>query len=371
MRRVAKALVLALAVALVATGCGFEGLQNMSLPGSEGTGDGSYDVDVVMRDVTNIVPNTPVDLDDLNVGSTRSIRLEGFTAIVTIGLNPNVVVPENSTIKVAQTSLLGAKHLELGPPPQGQAPQGRLKGGDRIPLERSGDYPDTEQVLATVAMFLNGGGLQQVRTITTELNKALGGRQQDVRAALTNLATFTDGLNRQRGDITRAITNLNRLSATVAQQKDVVANALEVAPPALAVVNGQREQLVATLQSLANFGDVADRVITKSRTDLVGNLQDLQAPLKALADSGQSLTKSLYLAGTVIFPLKGIPRLFQGDYANLFVNVDATLPSLDKALLSGTPFSGVLSAAQGLLGGPAAQAANPLANLVPAQRGGN
>jgi phospholipid/cholesterol/gamma-HCH transport system substrate-binding protein len=366
MRRVARVVALALATAVVSAGCGFQGLQNIPLPGNEGTGDGSYDVDVVMSDVTNIVPNTPVRLDDLNVGSTRAIHLEGYNAVVT------VAVPENSTIRVAQTSLLGAKHLELGPPPDGQAPQGRLKGGDRIPLDRSGNYPDTEQVLATVAMFLNGGGLQQIRTITTELNKALNGRQQDVRAALTNLATFTDGLNRQRADITRAITNLNRLSATVAKQKSVVENALEVAPPALDVVNSQRAQLTETLQSLARFGDVADRVITKSRADLVGNLQDLQAPLRALADSGDSLTKSLYLAGTVIFPVRAIPRLFQGDYANLFVTVDATLPSVDKAFLGGTPLAGVLSGVQGALGGlPAGQAANPLAKLVPGQRGGN
>lgn len=366
MKRAVSLVAFVIVVTLGTSGCEFTGLNGLPLPGTQGRGDGSYRVEAVMQDVTNVVPNTPVRLDDLEVGTVEGIHLEGYTAVVTIGLNHGVQIPANDTLKTAQTSLLGAKHLEFDPPPAGEAPQGLLHDGDRIPLDRTGGFPDTEQVLATVALFLNGGGLQQIRTITTELNRALGGRESDVRSALANLSSFTAGLDRQRGDIIRAIEGLNRLSAEVAGRKDVLQQALQVAPPALDVLNGERETLEQTLDSLAHFGDVASDVINRSRGNLVANLTDLQAPLQRLADSGDSLTRSLRLAATILFPTDGIDRLYQGDYVNFFVTIDATLGTLDRNFLTGTPLSGVLASAQNRIGG-ANGAGNPLANLVPGQ----
>ncbi|WP_051342254.1 MCE family protein [Pseudonocardia spinosispora] len=353
--------------ALALTGCQYQGINSLELPGTQGSGDGAYAVRIHMRDVTNLVPNSPVRVADVNVGHVASVELDGWAALVTVKLNPNVVLPENAVAKTGQTSLLGAKHLELGPPVDA-VPVGRLHDGSVIGAASSGNYPETEDVIAAVAALLNGGGLEQVRTITVELNRALGGRETDVRAALRNLANFTQGLDKQKADIVAAIEGLNRLSAQVDAQRPVLENALDAIPPALDVLNDQREQLTHTLDTLSRFGDTANRVIDRSKGDLVGNLADLEPSLRELANSGDSLAKSLRLIPTVIFPTQTVKRIFKGDYLNLFVTVDLTLAALDQAYLSGTPAAGTLFALQNPgknQNGTPNPATAPLAPLLP------
>ena len=61
--------------------------------------------------------------------------------------------------------------------------------------------------------MLNGGGLGQVQTITTELNKALDGREGDVRDLVGQLDRLATTLDRQRTHIVRAMQGLDKLLA--------------------------------------------------------------------------------------------------------------------------------------------------------------
>ena len=53
-----------------------------------------------------------------------------------------------------------------------------------IPLATTTTAPEVEQVLGALSLLLNGGGLQQIRVITTELNNALHGHEAEVRDLL-------------------------------------------------------------------------------------------------------------------------------------------------------------------------------------------
>ena len=54
-------------------------------------------------------------------------------------------------------------------------------------------------MLGSLALLLNGGGLQQIQTITTELNKALHGNERRVRDLLTQMNTFVGSLDTPEG----------------------------------------------------------------------------------------------------------------------------------------------------------------------------
>ena len=59
-----------------------------------------------------------------------------------------------------------------------------LASGDVIPITHTGSAPETEEVLGALSLLLNGGGLQQIKIITTELNKALDGNEAAIRDLL-------------------------------------------------------------------------------------------------------------------------------------------------------------------------------------------
>jgi phospholipid/cholesterol/gamma-HCH transport system substrate-binding protein len=352
--------VLALA-ALMISGCDFRGLNGLELPGSAGLGDDPFTVTVQVPDAGSLVNNSEVKVGDATVGAVVDERPVNYSAELTVRLNRATVLPENAVARVGLKSVLGASYLEIAPSTL-VPPVGRLRDGDRIAINPIGNYPETEQVLAAASLLLNGGGLGQLNTITTELNNALDGRQRTARDLLVHLNQFTGGLNDQRGDIVRALDGLDRLAAGLNKHGPEIGQAIDSLPPALSVLNQQENSLVESLVSVNNLGGVAARTINGTRSDLLANLRDLQPTLQKLADSGDALPNSLISGLTGIFPVTTADKVVRGDYLNVSGTIDLTLPALDRAFLTGTPLAGVLTG-----GRAAGQAVNPLlAPLAPA-----
>src|ERR1700735_2046705 len=168
--RKAAGLILALAAAGL-SGCGWRGVNSLPLPGTEGRGPNSYQVQAQLPDVTNLDPNSRVRVNDVTVGTVTRVERQGWHALITMKINGDVTLPANTTAKVGLTSLLGALHGELAPPADAP-PEGRLHNGSTIPLSRGGAYPTTEQTLSVGSMPLNGGGLSQIQDITKAFSTA-------------------------------------------------------------------------------------------------------------------------------------------------------------------------------------------------------
>lgn len=331
------------------TGCGWTGLNSLPLPGTKGTGEGSWTIDIEMPDVSTLTENARVRVGDVNVGTVQTIGVDGDHAVVTVSLERGVDLPADTTAKIGATSLLGSAHLELIPPVATSA-NGQLHNGDRIPLARAGDYPTTEQTLSTLSFLLTGGGVGKLEEINREVGEALSGREDTVRNLLGNVEDFTNRLNLQRDDIVRALEGLDRFSKVVADDQGVVDEALRTLDPALATLNKQRDDLTNALTAIGDFAGVADRVITGSRGDLDANLRALEPALRGLADAGPALPSSLSLLATLPFPMNTYRNAIQGDMANLYLNLDLTTSRLDKGLLTGTPAAGLLASLGGLIG---------------------
>ncbi|WP_067795052.1 MCE family protein [Nocardia beijingensis] len=361
MRRTA-AVAAGLAVALGVTGCQWDGLNSLPMPGTEGTAPGSYQVLVQMPNVTTLTRNSPVRVHDVAVGTVSKIEVQDWHALVTVTLNPDVRLPANAVAEIGQTSLLGSNHLELSEPTD-QPPEGQLKAGDVIPLARAGAYPTTEQVLSSLSVVLNGGGVAQLETITHELNSALTGREDAIRDLLPQLNELTTNLDRQTGDIIAAMSGLDRLGGQLAEQRDVVAAAIEQIHPALTVLADRRANITRAITALGELSDVVRRIVAASGEDLKANLRSLVPALKSLSDTGSDLTEALKILATFPFPMKNLDHAIKGDYLNLFMTVDITGKRLDSNFLTGTPLGGRFGGVEGALGsfapGTAAQNGDP------------
>ena len=179
-----------------------------------------------------------------------------------------------------------------------------------------------EEVFGALSLLLNGGGVQQLKTISTELNQALAGNEPEVRDLLGRLGTLVGDLNAHRADITAALDGLNQLSATLAARDQQIDTALSDLSPGLSVLSGQRQQLVTMLQSLDTLSGVAVSTVNASQADLVADLKGLAPTLQRLADAGQALPDSLQVLVTYPFTdqvLNGV----KGDYLNTYLDLAA------------------------------------------------
>ncbi|WP_408633142.1 MCE family protein [Mycobacterium hippophais] len=335
----------AVVIAATASVCGcanWQGLNSLPMPGTEGSGPGSFEVQAQMPDVSTIQPNTRVRVGDVDVGIVRKIELQGWHALLTLRLNGDVQLPANATIKAGLTSLLGSMHVELAPPIDA-APQGRLHQGSLIPLSNAGAFPSAEQTLGALSLVLNGGGLGQIQDITEALSTAFRGREQDFRDLVGELDTFTRTLNEQTGDIIAATDSLNRLVGKFAENKPVLDAALRTIPDALAVLNGEREDLVELADRLSKFSALTVDTVDQTKDKVVRELTDLGPVLESLANAGPSLTRALSLITTYPFPNDTLEKWQRGDSANLTAIFDLTLSRIDQGFFTGTRFEGDLT----------------------------
>ncbi|WP_163895311.1 MCE family protein [Mycolicibacterium hippocampi] len=324
------------------TSCGWQGVNSLPLPGTEGRGPGAYTIQAQLPDVANVERNSRVRVGDVTVGTVTDIQRQSWHALVTMTVEGDVRLPANATATVGQTSVFGTRHIELSAP-NAVAPHGSLRDGSMIPLSSSGSYPTIERTLAALAMLFNGGGIGQVQEITQALSTAFNGRENDLRSLIEQLGVFIGHLNDQIDDIIAATKSMNGLAAQIADQKPVLDRAIEVIPDALAVLKDQRQHLVDAFDTLGKLSALSADSVRKTEDAVVVELQQLGPVAQSLADSGQALTRSLSVLSTYPWYKEGLHKWMRGDYANSVLIFDLTLSRLDNALFTGTRWEGDLT----------------------------
>jgi phospholipid/cholesterol/gamma-HCH transport system substrate-binding protein len=326
----AKALVLLVLAALTLSACDFD-VYELPLPGGPDVGSDPMTVTVHFADVLDLVPRSTVKVNDVTVGQVTDVSLDGYAAVVELEMRRDVELPDNAVAEIRQTSLLGEKFVSLAAPGEG-ASDNRLESGDEIPLERTGRNPEVEEVLGALSLLLNGGGVAQLQTITRELNLALEGREGTARSVLRQVRDFVRQLDDNKGDIVDAIEKLNRLALSIREEQPTIDAALDELPSALDSIDRQREDLVTMLESLEDLSAVGVEVIRASKTATIDSLEALDPVLTQLAASGDDFTKAFHVFLTYPFVDEVVGRdpqvarnLHMGDYTNLSVTLEVDL----------------------------------------------
>jgi phospholipid/cholesterol/gamma-HCH transport system substrate-binding protein len=327
-----RLIVLLLAGCVLLGGCGFS-VYSLPLPGGASTGKDPLTLHVQFADVLDLVPDSTVKVNDVTVGKVTKIALRRGVADVTLAVRRDTRLPANATAEIQQTSLLGEKFVALESPSQPSSTL--MKTGDTIPLARTGANPEVEEVLGALSLILNGGGVAQLKTITTELDKALAGHEDAAKDVLTQVDALAKNLDDHKQAITDALDAVDRLSGSARAQEKTIDDTLEQLPSALSSIDAQRNDLVTMLQALSRLGDTGVRVINASKQGTIDIIRNLQPILTSLAASGDHFVRSFNTLLTYPFvdaAVGGNPQvarnLHMGDYVNLDVNLKLDLSSM-------------------------------------------
>lgn len=343
MRRLLRGVAAGTLLALL-TGCGYAGMGDLPLPGGPDVGKDPLTITAEFSDVLSLARESTVKYDGVTVGKVTRIDRDGWNARVTMKLRRDLDLPADVTARVAQTSLLGEKYVDLGV----GRPGGRLADGHAIALAATSRGREVEEVLGALSLLLNGGGVAQLKTITAELSTALGD-QDATRRFLRELDGFVGTLDANRATIISTLANLDRLGHQIARDRRTVTAALDTIAPAVRTIAGQRQELVAMLRHLDGFSVQTTKLIRRSGADLVADLKALAPVLQQLQRAGDDLPKVLETVLSFPFPDEVLEAV-HGDWVNLDVLVDLSPLTL---LGNITGDDEVLGDVPGLLGGSA------------------
>jgi phospholipid/cholesterol/gamma-HCH transport system substrate-binding protein len=315
-----------LLLALLLSGCSLgKDLYNTPLPGGADVGDHPVEITADFDDVVDLVPQSSVKVENIAVGRVASIDLnpDGRSARATLLVRNDVDLPEGTTARLQQTSLLGEKYVALVRPTEATPGGASLQSGANIPIADTSQVAEVEQVLGALSLVVNGGGLAKFQDISRELQQVSAGRPEEIRGFLDNMETFMTSLNARKGAITAALDSLAKLSTTLDRDKSKITEALEGLSPGMKVLAEQRGQLVDMLSALDRLSDVSVRTLNESQKNMVEDMRLLEPILSELAESGDALPNSLELLLTYPFP-DSVLDAIKGDYLNVFATATYT-----------------------------------------------
>ncbi|PXW35218.1 UNVERIFIED_CONTAM: phospholipid/cholesterol/gamma-HCH transport system substrate-binding protein [Williamsia faeni] len=327
------------AAVIAVGGCGSQGLQSVPLPGGAPLGDNPRTYKLQFLDVLDLVPQSTVKFNGIEVGRVQEIKVapDQWTAEVTIEVQDRVDLSDEARAEIQQTNLLGEKYVALEDP-QENADLPRQNPDEVIGCPSAGGgecrtrtATDIEQVLGALSLLLNGGGVAQIKPIVDELNKALEGRQTEVKGLLNETARLIDGLDDQKDDIVTALDGLDALSTRARAQTDQINRVLDELPKGIQVLEEQRPQFVTMLQQLDRLGEAGVAVLGTAHDAIITDLKALRPVLQSLAQAAPDIITAAPLLFTYPFPDSLLPAVI-GDSTNLFGDLDLRLLNQLEAL---------------------------------------
>ncbi len=233
-------------------------------------------------DTTGVYVGNDVTYLGVRVGEIVAVEPHGTTMRVVMHLAPDTRVPREAGAEILQGSLVTDRFIELGPAWDGGP---TLASGAHIDAARTRSPATVDEiakaiddlVLALDAGLGKGRGGAGLGDLLATTAQALKGNGTHLRRALAESRDALAVVNAKDADLTAVSKNLVRLVTELSRRDRSIRDFTTASAEATGVLADQREELVATLDSL-------DR-LTRLATDfLKQNGSVLGADLAGLAD---------------------------------------------------------------------------------------
>jgi phospholipid/cholesterol/gamma-HCH transport system substrate-binding protein len=342
MSRPARLVVPLLGLVLLATGCG-PGLKDVPLPGTGVSGE-TITVRADFAEALNLAEGATVKVNGVDSGKVQKVDVEDFHAEAEMLVRTDAELREGATARLRYTTPLGELFVDITNPPEGPA----LDDGDVLALADTSTAPTVEDALAQASLLVNGGGLEQLQTVTDELNTAIGGREDTVRALLDEAETFLTQANATTADIDRALRSLSSVAQTLRAREEIINRAVREIRPAAEVLRRNTPGLTRLLAEIEDFSGAANDTVRATRDQLLTMIRQAEPVLAEFVRNqgryAQSL-EGLVKAGDVV------DEIVPGDYVSLLLAAhldDVAFGQLDHLLdVLGLPRPGHLTGRDG------------------------
>ncbi len=305
-RLVAGTVSVPLAIGL--TGCGAD-FGDLPLPGKGVSGE-TMEISATFDEALNLADGATVKVNGISVGKVQSVETEDFKAEVDMLIQTEAKLREGATARLRYTTPLGELFVDVINPEKGEL----LDDGDHMGLDVTDTAPTVEDALASASMLINGGGLAQLGIVTDELNTALGGREQTLKATFRQVNTFLREANASTAEIDRTLTALGDVSVMLGKREETINRAVSDFRPAIKVLRENREAFTELIKAVNDITKTANEVSRKTRDNLLQIIREVE-PILAELYALNSRFKGGLAAITNLG--KEVDKVIPGDYLNL------------------------------------------------------
>ena len=322
-------LALGVSATVAASGCGLT-VESLPLPEPGQSGE-TYTLHAVFDNALNLPDQAKVKIGGSDIGVVTNIETKNYQAIVDMDVRSDISLPADAHAELRQATPLGDVFVALSKPATADTTQA-LKDGDTIGIDHTSAGATVEELLLSVSLLFNGGGVAALTKLTSELDSVVGGRPEQLANLIRQMTSVTTTLHANSDRIDGVVNGFDALTNTIEanhQQLGQVADTLPQMIGAIAENNKQIGDLLAKISTTsAALGDYADT----SHDQLAGLLDNVHKLMAALSQSRADF-------GPMLDAMHEIRPKTDASFKGNTLAVAATLTQLDAGLITDPPHS--------------------------------
>jgi virulence factor Mce-like protein len=285
----------AAALVTVAALCGASScavtVQNLPMP-KPGIGGPGYTLHATFRDALNLPDHAHVRIGGSDIGTVTGISTTNFIADVRMRIRDDIRLPQGTTAELRQATPLGDMFVAMTLPTAAQAGPD-LAPGATIGLDSTGTAASVEQLMMSIAMLVNGGGINQAAQLTSDMNSMFGGRAPELAHLLSELTTVIGDLNKRTGDIDSTLTGMNSLTGELARHKTELGQAADTFPKLLGLLDENDQRIVDLTTEVATTMDAMGDFTNTTGPQFLSLFDSIQKLMTGFTQMGGNFTQSL------------------------------------------------------------------------------
>ncbi|QWC86138.1 MCE family protein [Nocardioidaceae bacterium] len=268
------------------------------LLGGEGTKTATLSFDRAI----SVYKGSDIRVLGVPVGSVDSVEPNGTTVKVEVSYPESVKLPEDATAVIVTPAVVGDRFIQMIPAYDGSGPvlaDGAQLGVDRTaePLELDDVYQGIDDLLVAIgpqganAPGPDGEGPLSKLLANTADNLAGNGRK--INQTITDITGLTTTLDNNKDALFDTVTQVQRFVKILADNDETVRQFNDSLQGAADLLEGERDDLAATLDNLGTALVEVRRFVQDNRGSLSSNIDSLQRLTRILVNERESLDSIL------------------------------------------------------------------------------
>jgi phospholipid/cholesterol/gamma-HCH transport system substrate-binding protein len=246
-------------------------------------GSDGYPIQAYIEDASGIEKHTHVLMNGVTIGDVEEIEIEGKRVKLTLMVNNDVKIPDDSSVVVAQESLLGSKVINIV---VGDSKAFLQSGGI---LSQSKQYASFDQTSDSV-----NAAAKELELLLKDFRSTLDDEHraaiQEMIIAFRNVGVNLDGvIVDNREDLHEAIINFRAMSAGFAQSADTVNKDLPAIMTRINSLTTRLDNISGSLEhklpeavdKFVNIEDNVSAILAENRSSLKTALESAGAFFKS------------------------------------------------------------------------------------------
>ncbi|MCK4177911.1 MCE family protein [Aciditerrimonas ferrireducens] len=278
----------------------------------------TYTVEARFSNAAGLGPGAAVTVAGVQVGTVRSVRLDGNSVLATMSVNRSVTLPAQTAAAIEVETVLGVLDVALQP----------LSGWDH-PLRNGALITDTsvpvefQNVENTGGRLLEQSDVHALNQLLTAVADIAKGKEAQVAQIISGLDRFTGVIDARSSEVSQLIDAAQRLSATVAQHDQQLSGVVASLTQVVQGLADRSGQLASLIQDTDQLASQTASLIGQNRPQLQQLLDRLQSVLGVVAAHQDDLAEAVsYLDSAITgFASIGYSGSTPLPWANIYFDV--------------------------------------------------